>query len=237
MALRALVFLLCLLPWPDVAADTEPPPPNLLAVHLRKARSDVLDSVADRLLEKALAVPGVRSAAILDALPERDRPAKQRFLLLRDKTGMMPVQATTRLVSPDYFQTIGLTLIVGRPFVDRDDIDSAGVAVVSRELAKRAWPGENAIGKRFSLSGDPLYRTLTVVGIVTDPAVPELGQAGELVVYRPVAQMQPAGSFVLLVRTEGNPYKAAPPLRELIAVAFGEELRSDGVRVISRTEK
>ncbi|HEX7185659.1 MAG TPA: ABC transporter permease [Thermoanaerobaculia bacterium] len=237
MALRAFVVLLCLLPWPDLAAATEPPPPNLLAVHLRKARSDVLDSVADRLLEKALTVPGVRSAAILNALPERDRPAKQRFLLLQDKTGSLPVQATTRLVSPDYFRTTGLTVIVGRSFADRDDRDSVDVAVVSRKLAEQAWPGENAIGKRFALSGDPLYRMLTVVGVVIDPAVPELGQAGELVVYRPIAQVRPAGSFVLLVRAEGNPHKAAPPLRELIAVAFGEELRSDGVRVISRAER
>lgn len=237
MALRAFAVLLCLLPWPDIAAaaePVEPSPPNLLAARLIKARSHALDEAADRLLNKARTIPGVQSAAILNALPDRDRPSRKSFLLLQEKTGRLPAQAATRIVSPDYFRTAGMAVVAGRPFVDRDDMSFVEVAVVSLELARQAWPGENPIGRRFALSDDPMHRFLTVVGIVTDPAVPELGQAEELVVYRPIAQDRPAASFVLLVRTEGNPYKAARPLRELIDLAFGE-LGSDGVRVISRT--
>lgn len=241
MTFRALVILLCLLPWPDAATATAPGepgkvpvPPNLLSVWVCKTRSDVPDAAADQLLAKALEIPGIQAAALVASLPERLHPSKESWILtIHGKAGTPPVRATPRLVSPGYFQMVDLRVVRGRALSDRDTMNSAPVAMVSMALAKRAWPEEDPIGKQISLSGDPYLSRLTVVGIVFDLAESKLQRAGELLIYLPIAQAQPIESFVLLVRTEDNPQQVEPPLREMIVRAFARELRLQSFEMIS----
>src|SRR5262249_62301747 len=74
-----------------------------------------------------------------------------------------------RIVSPGYFATMGIPVLEGREFAEIDQKTSLSVGVINREMAERMWPGENPIGKRFSV-GVPLdpkeeVQCTTVVGV------------------------------------------------------------------------
>ncbi len=77
--------------------------------------------------------------------------------------------AEYRIVMPGYFQAMGIPLVQGRTFADRDRFGGAQVAVVSRTLAERYWPGQDPIGKRLRGTTNDRYKDwLTVVGVVGD---------------------------------------------------------------------
>jgi putative ABC transport system permease protein len=77
-----------------------------------------------------------------------------------------PMNADVQVASPGYFEAVGIELIEGRAFEERDDIGAPIVAVVSEELAKRYWPGRSALGGRIRQSGLPDWAE--VVGVVRD---------------------------------------------------------------------
>ena len=68
-------------------------------------------------------------------------------------------------MSGDYFETMGIPLLEGRLLLPDDSTTRATGVVINRALAEKAWPGESALGKRFSYSDDP-PDWLTVVGVV-----------------------------------------------------------------------
>src|SRR4051812_6716615 len=146
------------------------PLPNLLAFKLRKARTGVPGTIRDQVLAKALAIPGVEAAAILGSLPEGSQEPRETLLRMERSQSqaqpVQPVRIATRLVSAGYFQMMDLGLIRGRAFGAQDDRHSVPVAIVNDSMAKKAWPGEDPVGRRFSLSPDGPW--LEVVGIVRD---------------------------------------------------------------------
>jgi|GEM_PF-3180169 len=225
------------LPAPEPRKASKPLP-NLLAIMLRKTGTGVPGTVLDHVLAKTLAIPGVEAAAVLGSLPEESQePGEILLRVERSSSQAQPVpqvRIATRLVSAGYFRVMDLGLIMGRPFADRDDRNSVPVAVVNESMAKQAWPGEDPLGRRLSLSPDGPW--LTVVGIVRDGSVPDLDRPGEPAVYQPIAQNPPAESFVLLVRTKDYPGKATWPLQEMIDRTFAKELRFEGSRIISVVE-
>jgi predicted permease len=78
-------------------------------------------------------------------------------------------------VSGGYFEAMGIPLIAGRTFLDRDVEDAPGVAIASAALARKYWPGENPVGKRLRFDDDPKAPWITIVGLVGD--VRQLGLA------------------------------------------------------------
>src|SRR5262249_41686743 len=80
--------------------------------------------------------------------------------------GNTAAQVDFNVVSPGYFQTVGLPLRRGREFVGRDSAAAPPVAIVNELFAARYWPGEDPLGKHFSLTRPS--RIVTVVGVVRD---------------------------------------------------------------------
>jgi putative ABC transport system permease protein len=157
-----------------------------------------------QLLEKIEALPGVRSACLTItpplnssqwgtgiAIEGRENPAEQPWL---------PVHYAG--VTPGYFQTLGIPLIGGRGFSDRDDPGGAVVGIINQTMARRFWPGENPIGKRFRLRGNKAY--VQVVGVARDIKMRELNEAPQPFVYFPLAQHYES-EVALLVRTHLDP--------------------------------
>ena len=66
------------------------------------------------------------------------------------------------MVSPEYFQTLGIPIVRGRSFVDTDHEQSRSVAVINERLADTLWPGQDAVGRRFRSD----RQWIEVVGIV-----------------------------------------------------------------------
>jgi predicted permease len=123
-------------------------------------------------------------------------------------------------VSPGYFQAMGIRLLYGRDFSPADSGTSAGVAIVSRTVARMADPSGNAVGKRVAMSTDPKPGDwLTIVGVVDD--VRQLGpaQPPHAAIYRPYQQVtQPffLSHMTFAVRTEGHPLAVAPSMRSAV---------------------
>ncbi|MEM7586678.1 MAG: FtsX-like permease family protein, partial [Acidobacteriota bacterium] len=111
------------------------------------------------------------------------------------------------------FSAAGIPLLEGRPFRSEDRADSPPVAIVSRQLAERYWPGASAVGQRLTLGLGDSERT--IVGVVGDVAQARLDEAIEPQIYRPLAQL-PQGYMEILLRTEGSAWSLVQPLREAV---------------------
>ncbi|HEY6931384.1 MAG TPA: ABC transporter permease, partial [Thermoanaerobaculia bacterium] len=105
----------------------------------------------DPLLERLAAIPGVRAAAAVSTLPMSGNNS-WTFIMAEGQPappqGQEP-RVGRVVVSPDYFRTMNIPLLQGRPFRLADSASSPPVAIVNEELARKYWPGESAVGKRF----------------------------------------------------------------------------------------
>lgn len=102
-------------------------------------------------------------------------------------------------VSPDYFRAMGISLIAGRFFTERDDRQSPEVVIVDDKLAARFWPHESALGKRLRQGSKGPWRT--IVGVVADTREYDVDAEPPITAYFPAAQFGIASRFVV-VRTD-----------------------------------
>jgi putative ABC transport system permease protein len=139
----------------------------------------------------------------------------------------------------DYLQAMGIPLLRGRYFDEHDGPQATLVALVSEALAKKYWPGQEALGKRLKWGGpesaDPWK---TVVGIVGDVKQGPLDTAAALHTYQPYAQLAGARSLRIAVRTLGDPAAIAGDVRAAVR-SLDRQLALGSVRtmdeVVSRS--
>jgi putative ABC transport system permease protein len=174
----------------------------------------------DALLARLRALPGVQSAAAVTLRPlwgtvGMDWPFRVEGQSAKDAERNPLVNFET--ITPDYFRTMGIPVEQGRAFDERDRSGRAGVVVVGEALARRAWPGQEAVGRRLTL---PLPGTeydgqwLTVVGVAGDARYREL-TATRLDLYMSYRQSDHRPRHIVL-RTRGEtPGLAAAILRVL----------------------
>jgi len=118
-------------------------------------------------------------------------------------------------VSPDYFPAMGIPIVEGRGFTERDDERAPGVIVINETMAARTWPGENPIGKAVIVSyNDTPPRT--IVGIVADVKQGGLTDRRQPQMYTPFVQA-PWPFLATVVRTTAAPQSAAGSLRQALA--------------------
>jgi len=119
------------------------------------------------------------------------------------------------MVGPDYFHTMGIPLLYGRPFNNGDVRGSGSVAIVNRHFAEKYWPGENPIGKRFHISyGD---KVLTIIGVARDGKYGTIGETQQPFFYEALFQ-KPFHENILfvIVRTSVEPENIVPSVRDEI---------------------
>ena len=175
----------------------------------------------DALLERLAALPGVQSAGMIHHLPLGGAAWYANVDLEGRPRGPneTPLRSGWRVISGDYFQTMGIPLLRGRAFAAADRRESAPVAIVNDAFAKVAWPGEDPIGKRF-LAGNAtrVGGAVTVVGVVGAVRHVSLDASPGPELYRPNAQT-PAGAMALVLRSAGDPIALAPLARETVRAA------------------
>lgn len=116
----------------------------------------------------------------------------------------LPV-ARLRVVSPGYFRVVRIPIISGRDFGARDGIGEIGFApqvIVSQALARRYWPGEDAVGKRIRIQSGS-GRWSTIVGVAGDVRYAGMEVEPDFDIYLPEA-LFPQAAITLLVRTRGE---------------------------------
>jgi putative ABC transport system permease protein len=116
-------------------------------------------------------------------------------------------------ISPSWFRAVGAPLLRGRLFDEGDRSGTIRVAIINETMARRLWPGEDPVGKRFKF-GPPESRQpwLTVVGLARDMRRQRLEREPMAQVFVPVAQ-DPERGMELLVRSAGNPIALADAVR------------------------
>ena len=112
------------------------------------------------------------------------------------------------VVSPDYFQAVGLAMVHGRTFTGDDREGRPLVAIVNQTFARIAWPGQSAVGRNFwQIQGEDEPRPIEVVGVAQDAKYRSLGEAPRAFVYVPFAQ-QPQSRVELFVKYAAGPSMA-----------------------------
>jgi putative ABC transport system permease protein len=160
------------------------------------------------LVDRVREVRGVVSASATSSPPPAWNDNSTRFMLEgepKPQRGDPAHRERLHIVSDGYFATLETPIIRGRDVGSPDVKDAPSVAVVSDAFAKKYWPGQVAIGKRFSVLADSMVMT-TVVGVVGDTRHnPNVGRAPLApVIYIPLTQV-PWNTMTLMVRTQVNP--------------------------------
>jgi putative ABC transport system permease protein len=168
----------------------------------------------EELRGRTARLPGVVAAAVTNAVPLSGMSWDMGVLpegIANEIENRRPT--LYYMVSPDYFQVLGIKLIQGRGFDDSDRDGSNPICIVDETLAEAFWPGENPVGKRLTLETRegatpeeriPVYRT--VVGVVGHVRQYELETRSLIQVYVPFAQSGETWStyMTLMVKNDGD---------------------------------
>ncbi|HVL68265.1 MAG TPA: ABC transporter permease [Vicinamibacterales bacterium] len=170
------------------------------------------------LLERLQGAPGVVSAALTDRLPFGGETFGSVFVIEGRphpaSTGEWPLADVSALVTPAFFSTLGIAVREGRAFT-RDDTETSGlVAIVSESLARRYWPGESAIGRRFTFPGDAAGMR-TIVGVVEDVPWERVTDPARGALFVPLVQGTP-GPARVVVRTMAGGAAALEQIRAAV---------------------
>jgi putative ABC transport system permease protein len=125
--------------------------------------------------------------------------------------------ADLQTISRDYFSVLKIPLLAGRFFTEADSATAARVAIVSRTMASRFWPGSDPVGQRLKFGvADSAAQWLRVVGVVGDARQNWWNPATFPVIYQPYLQSS-GSSFRFVLRVASNPAGYAPAARAAIA--------------------
>ncbi len=165
-------------------------------------------------LQHLQSIPGVESAAISTALPvlaTHGTPARFEGQPEID-LGRRPV-VLIESISPDYARTMGVPVIEGREFNGVDDAKAAPVVLVNQTIARRFWPGQDAVGKLVWVGNLPPAR---VVGVLGDIKNESLAKSAQPEIFLPYPQL-PSATLYLSVRSSMDVRGLVSALRAQIA--------------------
>jgi predicted permease len=193
------------------------------------------------ILADVQALPGVAAASLANVVPLTGLGGVQTPRFEVDVSGFEPMsgapapRADFRVVSPDFFETMGIDVLNGRSFVSTDLEDSQSVVIINESMAEAYFPDRDPIGLQIAWS-DPLMRFLgvshdmrTVVGVVADTRDYGLDRDIVHVMYNPYPQIRWVESLV--VRAQ-NPELLLPAIRETI-LSHDPNQPIDGVATIA----
>jgi predicted permease len=180
-------------------------------------KGEDIASFYDRLIKDLAALPGVRSAGAGSDLPWTGYNENLTFNIEGRKSVNDSVHARFHGATPDYFLSIGIPLVKGRFFSDRDDAKARQVIIINQSLARRYWPNEDAVGKRITFSDEPKDSDwITVAGIVGDVKDTPTSESAEPALWFPLLQ-QPISQMSVVIRANSDPELLVNALRERVA--------------------
>lgn len=171
--------------------------------------------VASDMLERARAIPGVKSAALSTMLPlaggglglggvgvaGREPPA-----------GQDGWREDWNVVTPGYFATMGIPLVRGRDFAERDRAGAGDVAILNEAFADALFPGQDPVGRTLT-NGE---RVVTVIGVARNAKYRTLGEPRRNFIYVPLAQRYMGRTNLLVKTTSAAATSVSAPIRRLV---------------------
>ena len=169
----------------------------------------------DTALERISRLPGVEAAGLTSHLPIAggDTNGGVDIEGFTFPPGQRPV-AQKRIVSPDYFEAMGIPVKSGRVFTAADSTRAPAVMVVSESFARRQFPGQDPLGKKVAFLWD-IEGFQTIVGVVADVKHNGLDDPANPAVYVSYLQ-RPDAVFAVVVKTKVAPESITPMIREQI---------------------
>jgi predicted permease len=194
-------------------------PANVMALQMslpgaKYSRPELRAGFYRQLLDRTAILPGVRSVGLVSPLPLGGNGSQQGFAP-EGKVVNGPQDVTTGdtvIVSPGYFQTMGVPLMKGRTFTERDGADAPLVCMVDETLAKIHFP-DGAVGRRLVIgAGHGHSRLLEIVGVVGHVKSYGVDQPSRVEIYLPYAQVRNF-SMTLVVKKEKPASAIVPAIR------------------------
>ena len=186
--------------------------------------------------EQLSSLPGVKAVSAVNRLPiSGGDPHGNLTIESRTfNTGEAPAVSYRRIL-PNYFRAMGIPLVQGREFDDRDTGGKPDVVIVNQKMAQRYWPTGDAVGKRIKIGPPEREPWLTIVGVVGNVNHTGLDTEPDLATYEPHAK-RPWSSMTVLVRTNGDPLSLAVPVQRELKNAEKEILIEDVVTMNRRLD-
>lgn len=205
LVVTAFLFLRSL----DKAAQTDP---GFATAHIQIATVDVSLSgyrdqkavaVASRFAERLRSINGVESVAYARMIPLQGSGfglGGVRVAGAEGPSGDGRIDSDWDIVSPEYFGTIDMDIVDGRPFNDADQDGAPLVAIVNETFVRQAWPGQSGVGRTFmQLMGGNEERPLQIVGVARDAKYRYISSGPAPFIYVPMAQ-QPTSQLEFYIR-------------------------------------
>jgi len=172
-----------------------------------------------QVIDRTREIPGVESAAVGTVIPLTDNHSRTDITIDGLPTpgpGELP-HPDYHIISPAYTSALGVPLLRGRSFTDGDNENAPLVGLVNATMARRFWPNDDPVGKRFTW-GRPKNDTkwITIVGIVGDTKLYGLDKPARLEVYVPFRQ-DVARDMYLVVRSAVDPASLTSAIRAAVA--------------------
>jgi len=189
----------------------------LVAVNIPGSYKERSDDIINRFLDRVSSAPGVQSVAAMGSRPIVGWDPGMGIVSSEKPdgdNGKFP-WAGWRIVSGDYFRTMGIPMLKGRTFNQHDQIGKPWRIIISKRLADTLWPGEDPVGHQALLwkgqSNDPAE----VIGVVANQRERGLDADPTLTVYMPSYGSGP-GPVQFAVHTAGNSTALTPSLRSML---------------------
>jgi putative ABC transport system permease protein len=213
-----------------------------MSIALPPSRYDSSDKIVrfyDQLLEKVRRLPGVSAAAICNNEPFDHHEWDSSFHITGtppDPPGQEPI-GEMAIVSPDYFRTLGMSILRGRDFGPEDLKDRQGTVVIDELAAQKFFPSTDPIGKQIddpvtiglpTANGVPL----TIIGVVPHTRNSAPGEKEDTrnlpMMYFSASQFpRDEESVIVRAKTGFNPHSLISPIKEQIATLDGDQAISD----------
>ncbi|EPX57128.1 hypothetical protein D187_006882 [Cystobacter fuscus DSM 2262] len=196
---------------------------HVLTAHLpipgnKYAPEQLTERLLKPVLERARALPGVRSAALISLLPIQDAWTNGDYTVEGEPPPPPGKEffAEHRVTSPGFFQSLGIPLLAGRDFAEEDGQRREQVIIINQTLARRHFAGRDAVGRRLMLGGD----SAEIIGVVGDVRQAGLDQKPlpevHLPYNHPLSQRWLFQEATLVLKTSVEPLGLTSALRDAV---------------------
>jgi putative ABC transport system permease protein len=206
---------------------------NLLTVKLQLPTSKYgqdhqLKAFFKQLTERIQALPGVRSVGAINFPPFTGLGAATNMDIIghpKPPAGEEP-GADSRVVDGGYFLTMGIPLLKGRLFTERELTEESHVVVINETMAEQNWPGEDPIGKRVTINMKDKNVPSEIIGVVRDVKHAALDMPAKATAYWPYPELA-YSSMTFVIRTDSEPLALTEAIRREVLAMDKDQPLSD----------
>ncbi len=219
---------------------------NLLMMSISPSTQGYSEPQGERFYKELLArvehIPGIQSASLATTVPPSDWSSRVSIFYegqvppldyFRGHEFEVGIRVDMNNVTPNYFRTMGIPILQGRDFAERDRPGAPLVAIVSQRLAQRLWPDQNVVGKRIECppwEGTP-SPPLEIIGVSADARYRSLLADAPLLLYLPESQNY-NGTETLVIHTSRDPIGLLAAVRSAVS-SLDPNLPIFGVKTMS----